>query len=147
MAYRKQMFEKYGLFRTDLGPSPNKEVPRPNEDGEFGNRLLAAGEQLRYEPSAVVFHPVPEERLRKEYFLAWYFDWGRAVAREIGRGPDILGLPRFYFNIPVGMGRTALGTVRWMIEPNSPKRFFLKGMVWYSSGRVVELFRLLRQAR
>ena len=32
MAYRKKMFEQYGLFRTDLGPSSNRKTPRPDED-------------------------------------------------------------------------------------------------------------------
>src|SRR5208337_1699634 len=34
MAFRKRMFEKYGGFRTDLGPSPDPRIPRPNEDTE-----------------------------------------------------------------------------------------------------------------
>jgi len=69
MAFTKDMFEKYGLFRTDLGPSPTREIARPNEDTEFGRRLIAAGERLRYEPSAVVCHPTPQHRLQKAYFL------------------------------------------------------------------------------
>ncbi len=93
MAFHKRMFEKYGLFRTDLGPSPNREVPRPNEDTEFGRRLMAAGERLYYEPSAVVHHPVPQERLKKEYFLAWWFDYGRARTREKGKGAPVWGIP------------------------------------------------------
>jgi hypothetical protein len=44
MAYRKKMFDKYGGFRTDLGPSPNPEIPHFFEDAEFGSRVLAAGE-------------------------------------------------------------------------------------------------------
>ncbi len=40
MAFGKEVFAKYGDFRTDLGPSPNKKVPRPNEDTELGRRLL-----------------------------------------------------------------------------------------------------------
>src|SRR5438445_7610660 len=51
MAFRKSMFEKYGGFRTDLGPRPGSEIR--SEDSEFGGRLLAAGERLRYEPSAL----------------------------------------------------------------------------------------------
>jgi glucosyl-dolichyl phosphate glucuronosyltransferase len=81
MAIRKEMFQKYGVFRMDLGPSPNRDIPRPGEDTEFGRRLIAAGERLRYEPSAVVYHPVEESRLNKKYFLDWWFDFGRAHAR------------------------------------------------------------------
>lgn len=38
MAFRKQAFEKYGFFRTDLGPCPGSEIR--SEDTEFGRRLL-----------------------------------------------------------------------------------------------------------
>jgi hypothetical protein len=75
MAFRKEMFDKYGLFRADLGPSACVEVP-PSEDTEFGGRLVAAGEYLRYEPSAIVYHPVAGGRINKRYFLKWFFDLG-----------------------------------------------------------------------
>ena len=91
MAFHKKMFEKYGLFRTDLGPSPNREIPRPNEDTEFGRRLIAAGERLYYEPSAVVHHPVPQERLKREYFHGLVVRlWTRSNARK-GKGRPSLG--------------------------------------------------------
>ena len=54
MAFQKKVFEKHGGFRLDLGPRPGSELR--NEDTEFGRRLLAAGERLRYEPSATVYH-------------------------------------------------------------------------------------------
>lgn len=76
MAFRKAMCEKYGDFRTDLGPSPNKSIPPHSEDCEFGRRLMAKGERLCYEPAAVVYHSVPKNRIRKDYFLAWIFDQG-----------------------------------------------------------------------
>ena len=76
MAFQKKMFEKHGGFRLDLGPRPGSELR--NEDTEFGRRLLAAGERLRYEPSAKVYHRVPEERLTTGYFLKFCFDHGRA---------------------------------------------------------------------
>ena len=85
MAFRKEMFEKYGGFRIDLGPSPDSEIR--NEDTEFGRRVTEAGERLRYEPSAVVYHDVPRQRLREEYFLRWWFDYGRAQISEDGKRP------------------------------------------------------------
>jgi len=81
MAFRKKIFEMHKGFRTALGPSPNREVLRPCEDTEFGRRILSAGERLRYEPSAVVYHAVSEDRIQKRYFLGWWFDNGRADAR------------------------------------------------------------------
>ena len=46
MAFHRRVFEKYGTFRTDLGPGLNGKI-RNNEDTEFGRRLLAAGERLK----------------------------------------------------------------------------------------------------
>jgi glucosyl-dolichyl phosphate glucuronosyltransferase len=143
MAFRKSMFEKYGLFRTDMGPSANSEIPRPNEDTEFGRRLMAAGERLRYEPSAVVYHPVSVDRLKKEYFLAWWFDFGRATMREVGRRPDIWGIPRPYLSMLKYI--TVLvpqRTLTWLLTLNDPAlRFYRKCWVWEIAGEVVEVYR------
>src|SRR5712664_1316562 len=48
MAFRKAVFEKYGGFRSDLGPRAGSQDPQKSEDAEFGRRLLLAGERLRY---------------------------------------------------------------------------------------------------
>lgn len=142
MAFRKTMFEKYGGFRTDLGPSPNAEIPRPNEDTEFGRRLMAAGERLRYEPSAVVYHPVPKNRIRKDYFLTWWFDYGRARVREIGRRPDIGGIPRPYLTmLKAGTLLAAVRTLRWMLALDPKWRFYYKCWVWKTAGEITEIYR------
>ena len=144
MAFRKSMFEKYGGFRTDLGRCGDQLMS--GEDTEFGRRLVSAKERLRYEPSAVVYHPVPENRLRKEYFLAWYFGFGRSLVREAGRGPDIWGIPRPYFSI-LKKGSTALAPLmlRWMLALKPQKKFFYKVLVWRTAGEIVEMYRLARQ--
>jgi hypothetical protein len=140
------MFEKYGTFRTDLGPSPNREIPRPNEDAEFGRRLMAAGERLRYEPFAVVYHPVLENRVKKKYFLSWWFDYGRAQVREWGCGPDVWGIPRRYLNM------LKIGTIvmlprvwGWITALDPQKRFFRKCWVWMAAGEVRECWRIARR--
>ena len=142
MAYRKAMFNKYGAFRTDLGPSPDPEVPRPNEDTEFGRRLLAAGERLRYEPCAIVHHPVSENRIQKDYFLHWWFDLGRAQIREAGRRPDIWGIQRRYWSIAkITAAVLTVRAWRWFLSANPAKRFYFKCFVWMTAGQVVEIYR------
>ena len=139
MAFRRVMFEKHGGFRTDLGPNTANEIR--GEDTEFGRRLMSAGERLRYEPLAIVYHSVPEKRLRKEYFLNWYFDFGRGLVREWGRGPDIWGIPRPYFGIlkkiPTSMAAYGL---RWMLSLKPQQRFFYKVMVWWQAGQIAEMY-------
>ena len=106
---------------------------------------MAAGERLHYEPRAVVHHPVPPERLRKEYFLAWWFDYGRARTREKGKGAPVWGIPRHFFSIPK-MITTHLSTRvwRWLWTLDPQQRFFRKGVAWMSAGQIVETYRLAR---
>ncbi len=145
MAYRREMFEKYGPFRTDMGPSANRSIPRPNEDTEFGRRVMAAGGRLRYEPSAVVHHPAPNHRIEKDYFLRWWFDYGRARAREIGRRPDIAGIPRPYLTmLKTGTLLAGVRTLRWMLALNPKSRFYYKCWVWKTAGEIAEIYRQSR---
>jgi glycosyltransferase involved in cell wall biosynthesis len=131
MAFRKEMFEKHGGFRKDLGPSPNREIPRPGEDTEFGRRLIAGGERLRYEPAAVVYHPVAESRINKKYFLEWSFDFGRAHAREFQIQPV----------------RQFCGLLAWelraIVASDPQRRFFCRLVVRERLGEITEFFRRL----
>ncbi len=134
MAFRKEMFEKYGGFRTDLGPHPGSEIR--SEDTEFGRRLLDARERLRYEPSAVVYHSVPESRVQKEYFLAWWFGKARANIRELGFPCDtkrrIAGVPLVLFL------RLTVWTLRWIVAVEPSRRFSCKLNVWGLAGSILE---------
>jgi len=134
MAFRRVMFEKYGGFRVDLGPRPGSEIR--NEDTEFGRRLLAADERLRYEPSAVVNHSLPEHRLRKEYFLKWWFAFGQADIRENGRSSNAwhLGIPQLF-------GKALGFLLRWLLAFNPQRRFYCKAMLWLWAGRIAETYR------
>jgi len=137
MAFRKGVFEKYGGFRTDLGPRPDSEIR--SEDSEFGHRLLRAGERLRYEPSAVVYHAVPGCRLQKKYFLAWWFDKARADLRAFGIPSEtkwrLGGIPMVLFR------RLAIWTLRWSIAVEPSRRFSCKLNAWTVAGQILECFR------
>jgi glucosyl-dolichyl phosphate glucuronosyltransferase len=143
MAFRRDVFERYAGFRTDLGPRPGSEIR--NEDTEFGQRLLNAGERLRYEPSAVVHHAVPENRLRKGYFLTWCFDKARADVREFGTPEDtrlfLAGVPLYLLR------RLAVWIVRWMVALDPAVRFSGKLKVWSIAGNIQECYRLSHKAR
>ena len=142
-AFRKVMFDKYGGFRTDLGPRPGNEIR--SEDTEFGRRLLEKGERLRYEPSAVVFHSVNERRINKKYFLTWWFDKARAEIREHGIVPDrklcVAGIPLVLFR------RLLVWAVRWFVAVSPSSRFDCKRKVWSNAGQIVECYLQSRVAR
>jgi glycosyltransferase involved in cell wall biosynthesis len=142
MAFRREMFEKYGGFRTDLGPRPGSEIR--SEDSEFSQRLLAAGERLRYEPSAVVYHAIPECRLRKRYFLDWWFDKARADVRAFGSPVDtnwrVAGIPLVLFR------RLARWTLCWMVAVEPSRRFSCKLKVRVIVGQIIESYRQQQRA-
>lgn len=141
MAFRKSMFEKYGGFLTNMGPCPGSEMR--NEDIEFAERLFAGGERLWYEPSAIVYHAVPEVRLKKPYFLAFWFDHGRAQVRMWKKKSAVLGIPRRFFTLlKLGLSLPAR-TLRWILSLNSQRRFFYKGFLWMTAGTMIEIWREL----
>jgi glycosyltransferase involved in cell wall biosynthesis len=144
MAYDRRVFTKYGGFRTDLGPQAGSKNPQKSEDSEFGLRLLAAGEQLRYEPSAVVYHTVPPHRVQKKYFLDWWYDKARADIHILGIPAgtrwSVAGVPLVLFR------RLAVWTLRWALALDPARRFFCKIRVWINMGEIRECYRLSRAA-
>ena len=134
MAFRKEMFSKHGEFRIDLGPQPGSQIR--SEDSEFGARLLAAGERLRYEPSAIVYHAVPQDRTSRKYFQAWWFGKGRADVREFGVSKDarwyVGGVPLYLLR------RLTMWTMRFTISAREPERFSRKLKVYWLAGIILE---------
>jgi len=143
MAFRKEMFAKYGDFRTDLGRCGTSMLS--NEDTEFGERLLRAGERLRFEPAAVVRHPVSESRLQTAYFLKWSFDKARSDVRQSGVPADtkwlVAGVPLYLFR------RLAAWTVRWLLATEPSRRFGAKQRVWGRIGEIQECYKLFREQK
>jgi glycosyltransferase involved in cell wall biosynthesis len=143
MAFRKRMFEKYGNFRTDLGRKGRGLIG--NEDTEFGERLMVAGERLCYVPSALVNHPVTPGRLTKRYIRAYWFYYGRSVARQAGEQLPLWIIPLRYL-------RRFIRRLKWMFSVNrrwvwSPHaRFFCEVHALMAVGQIVESYRQSFQA-
>jgi glucosyl-dolichyl phosphate glucuronosyltransferase len=139
MAFRRKMFEEHGEFHTYLGPGPpTRPIHRFGEDTEFGYRLIAAGQRLRYEPSAVVYHAVSEERIQKEHFLASSFELGRYSIVQGGKRPSVWGINRNFFSVPYKLGVILVQTLRWMLTWNPQRRFDRRCLVWTSAGYLAE---------
>jgi glycosyltransferase involved in cell wall biosynthesis len=140
MAFRKNAFDRYGLFRTDLGPT-KENIFRRGEDSEFSARLLAAGETVMYAPEAIVYHPVEEERMKKGYFKAWYFNAGRCTAL---RNPPpawtvhCLGVPRYLFRQLIAK------LLKWLLTFDVQRRFCNKLEAYQVAGEIFEASRKCR---
>jgi hypothetical protein len=79
--------------------SGNSTAPSgPAKTTSFFFRLLHAGCRGVYEPSALVHHLVPSNRLDRRYFRQWLHQNGRDVARleraYPAATPFLLGVPR-----------------------------------------------------
>ena len=140
MAFRGEVFQKYGGFRTDLGRSGTNLHGR--EDTEIGDRLLAAGERLRYEPLAVVIHPAPESRMTKNFVLRWWFWFGYGEVVQMGPPSSsrwtLRGVPLYLFR------RIARWALQWIVTFSPPRRFACKRNVWYLAGIVFACHRFQR---
>jgi len=136
MAMRREVFARYGEFRVDLGRCGASLLS--NEDTEFCERLLKAGEKFRFVPRAVVHHPVQESRISKPYFLRWWFDKARADVRQYGvpsnAGRRIFGVPWKLFL------RLARWSMQWSVTLQPSSRFENRVSVWAVAGTIQESF-------
>lgn len=133
-AFRRSVFRKYGMFRTDLGPLAGTALR--GEDTEFCRRLMSQGETIVYVARAVVFHPVPEGRTTKRYFESWYLDYGRMLVRTSG---PLAATTRTYFHIPRHLLRNLLVSLwRWTSSFGQKRRFYYRLEVWQTLGQIAE---------
>jgi glycosyltransferase involved in cell wall biosynthesis len=137
MAYTREMFERYGNFRTDLGRSSNNLQGR--EEIEFANRLLGAGEHLWYAPQAVVHHKVLEHRMERPSVLQWWYWYGRSEITDLGLPAtrwSILGIPIAFFR------RLLRWSLQALFSMSPARRFYCQRNVWYIAGSAVACFQL-----
>jgi glycosyltransferase involved in cell wall biosynthesis len=122
MAVRRQVVQRLGGWRTDLGKL--RGTLRTGEDHEFYLRMLRAGCVGAYEPAARVRHLVPAERLQRSYFRRWFRDNGRIVALLEREFPTSA---RYVLGVPAYMWRqTAADLLRLSmaaLEPDPARRF------------------------
>jgi glycosyltransferase involved in cell wall biosynthesis len=136
MAFRRELFDRYGDFRVDIGRRPGSILG--SEDSEFGDRLLNGGERFCYEPSAVLYHAVPPERVTQTYFLSWWHDKTRSDVRAYGldcsRKSRVRGIPLPLF------GRLLRWTLQWCLTLDPARRFACKVRVWIVRGAMRECY-------
>ena len=136
MAYRKEVFERHGGFRTDLGPQPGVDCPQKGEDSEFGGRVLNSGERLCYVPSAVVYHTISPNRLVRKYFLSWSWDKARSDIRSgilPASNRTVGGVPSFLYR------RLVRWAIQWLFTFDPAGRFSCKLKMWNVAGSIMEM--------
>jgi glucosyl-dolichyl phosphate glucuronosyltransferase len=137
MAVRAGVVQNIGGLRTDLGKLEG--TLRTGEDHDFFLRMLAHGYRGVYEPSAVVKHWVPRERLDRAYCRRWLYQNGRDVARlDATHTPAVkrlLGVPRYLWR------QTATNIAR-LPSPHPAQRFAASTRVLWFAGYLRERWRM-----
>ena len=131
IAFRREAFERYGGFRVDLGRTGGNLQGR--EDIELANRLFAHGERLRYEPGAVIRHPVTENRMKKSYVLRWFYWDSRSEIVDdysLEAGASIRGVPLYLFR------RLIRWVLQWTVSFSARRRFFCECQMWKVAGYI-----------
>jgi glycosyltransferase involved in cell wall biosynthesis len=140
-AFRRNVFENVGGFRTDLGAGA--ELPF-GEETEIFLRLLRQKHRLRFESEAIVYHQLSIERLTHAYFHQRLYNEGRKQAtldrRYKGRVYCLLrGLARWGFWL---QGMCAWLKARHRAQPMIERRYAAR---WYKlRGYWYQIFRDLR---
>lgn len=140
LAFKREVFARYGLYRTDIGPITEKKVG--GEDTEFCRRVFSGGDKLVYAPQAIVYHPVDEARLTKKYFQAWYHAFGQAITRAAGVQPEMptfANAPRYLYR------KLAASTIQWLVSTDPKRRFYHKLQVRQLAGEIKESRQLRKQ--
>ncbi len=93
MVYRKELFEKYGVFNPELGRKG--EGMLGSEEKEMFQRIYSGNELIYYLPEAVIYHMVPIERtltpfIRKQSIAVGKSERIRIVSTGTGFGKKIL---------------------------------------------------------
>lgn len=129
-AIRRRVLDQVGLYSTDLGRTATRLLA--GEDDDMFKRLLAAGARGFYRPDLVIYHFVPPERLRKQYFRRWCF-WrgvsqGVLDRRQPANVTYLLGVPRYMIGKAL---RATADTARRVFAGREPERLFTNELAWW----------------
>ena len=141
MAFGKTAFDKYGVFRSDLGKSGKNLMA--NEESEFCGRFLVAGEKIVYSPKAIVYHLLDSTQETKGYYLTRSFNHAKSYVRM--QYVPITHTRRFRVPIKGGILELSANTIRWLFTIDTPIRFFHKIRVYSSLGTLIGYFNILRK--
>lgn len=116
MFFVRDIFETYGGFNEELNQGV-KEIPML-EDTEFCYRLFKNNENITYIPDSIVYHPVDQERLTRNYFRKHAFKSGRAqcVINELKKSGQYVLLSvrknrRIVCNVPLYLLRNIVANL------------------------------------
>ena len=100
MIFRKDVFGKIGVFRTDLGRRKGSKYILGGEETDLCLRIINAGLQIGYLADATVKHYVDTSRFSKKYLKKVFIGSGICLAFQPSSKDDIkmfLRIPRYLY--------------------------------------------------
>ncbi len=136
MIIKKNCFDKYGLFRTDLGPGQGT----MGDDTELFKRLVSKGVKIYYCGKALVWHKVPSKRINLRYIAKWFIAFGKYKAlTETKNSKNAV----YYFGIPMYLFKDISRHIFILIAKFFSRRNFLRTWIVI----FIELGQILGYAR
>lgn len=133
MAFRREVFDRIGLFDVTLGRSGA--VLAGGEESDLFRRVLAAGGVVMYFPEARVHHKIEASRLHKRYFRRWRFQGSRTLASrgDVSGSRRLYGVPYYLFGQLVHAAWRAL---QHRISRPADEAFRQEMIVWHFLGLI-----------
>jgi glycosyltransferase involved in cell wall biosynthesis len=133
MAFRRDVFQRVGLFDVSLGRKGS--VLAGGEEWDLFRRVVQAGGCVLYAPHARVRHKVEAFRVRKRYFRRWRFQASRSLARRSAPAGErrVAGVPLYLFRQLVN---AALKTMRYAVSRPADETFRQEIIVWHFLGLI-----------
>jgi glycosyltransferase involved in cell wall biosynthesis len=141
-AFRREVIGTVGTFREDLGHRGQHIAG--SEDMEFFGRFLTKYPAIMYEPAAVVYHPVTEARLCRNYFFKYLYNAGRLrpLYEPDERAKHLFGVPRYMIR---RAAQHAVGAAVSFLKRDAAQAFVHTGSLYSIAGYVAGV-RLARRS-
>lgn len=79
---KKELFLKYGDFDAEFGMKGNQVAY--GEEDDFQRRIRAADIEIAYDPTLIIYHLVPEYKMKVSWFLKSSYKMGRTFLQTLG---------------------------------------------------------------
>jgi len=99
MSFRKEVFQKVGLFNEDFGFARRGASYMQAEEAEFTLRMKERlGQGVIYNPRALVYHKIPPSKVKVKALLrrAFYQGYSKALLRKLNPSADSIATERAY---------------------------------------------------
>ena len=97
MSFKKEVFERVGLFNERLGKKGNSCMQA--EEAEFCLRMKnKLGKGVVYNPCAIVYHKIPQSKVKIKMLLkrAFYQGYSKALLKRLSSSPETLATEKSY---------------------------------------------------